>query len=162
MLSTTSTPFIYVKKLIHLIYIAVPLGIVLDQRCFHLSFLQEMKSPIHFQLPFVENDILLMDKTCQWTHHYNIGDWVIFISPTEPERLLLQRIVGKEGNWIYQPLHKEYRPIPKSHCWVEEFHTSIPDSSSYDSRHFGPISIGLIRGKVISIIWPPKHARWII
>lgn len=81
------------------------------------------------------------------------GDVVMFRSPLDPEKLVTKRVVGLQGDVII-PRKKSYPRsqalIPRNHLWVEgdnAFH-------SIDSNDFGPISQGLIVGKVVSILWP--------
>ncbi|KAJ7919152.1 signal peptidase I family protein [Mycena leptocephala] len=44
----------------------------------------------------------------------------------------------------------EHVEVPKGHIWV------MGDNAPYsrDSRHYGPVSMGLIRGKLYARIWP--------
>lgn len=43
--------------------------------------------------------------------------------------------------------------VPRGHCWV---HGDNLDNSR-DSRHYGPVPLGLIKGKVVARVWPdPK------
>lgn len=81
------------------------------------------------------------------------GDVIMFHSPSDPEKLMTKRVVGLQGDVII-PRNKSYPRnqalIPRNHLWVEgdnSFH-------SIDSNDFGPISQGLVVGKVVSIIWP--------
>lgn len=83
-----------------------------------------------------------------------IGDVVMFRSPSDPERLLTKRVIGLQGDLIFprDPNYpKKTAVIPRNHVWVEgdnAFH-------SIDSNSFGPISQGLVEGKISTIIWPP-------
>lgn len=81
------------------------------------------------------------------------GDIIMFHSPSNPEKLMTKRVVGLQGDVII-PRSKAYPRaqalIPRNHLWVEgdnSFH-------SIDSNDFGPISQGLVVGKVISVLWP--------
>ena len=102
-------------------------------------------------------DIVLVQK-------YNIkkpgslsrGDIIMFRSPENPEKLLTKRVVGIQGDIIRPkspPYPKSEVKIPRNHFWVEgdnSFH-------SIDSNKFGPVSQGLVIGKVVTIIWPPSR-----
>jgi len=48
--------------------------------------------------------------------------------------------------------------VPRGHCWV------VGDNFDYsrDSRHFGPLPMGLIKGKVIAKAKPWNERRWIM
>jgi hypothetical protein len=106
--------------------------------------------------------IALMDKTCQITHRYTIGDLVMFISPIQPDQILIQRIVAKEGSYMYDMRFRDFRRIPHGHCWVQATSfTRKGENDKSDSYVFGPISIGLIQGRIKAIIWPLKDFRWI-
>jgi inner membrane protease subunit 1 len=47
--------------------------------------------------------------------------------------------------------------VPKGHCWV------VGDNMPYsrDSRHFGPLPMALIKGKVIAKVFPWSERGWI-
>lgn len=74
-------------------------------------------------------------------------------SPSDPEKLLAKRVIGVQGDTIIprDPKYpKEKALIPRNHLWVEgdnQFH-------SIDSNNFGPVSQGLVVGKVTNVIWP--------
>ncbi|CAK9441486.1 uncharacterized protein LODBEIA_P53540 [Lodderomyces beijingensis] len=85
------------------------------------------------------------------------GDIIMFRSPLDPDKLLTKRVIGVNGDRVYpkSPRYpKSEVKIPRNHLWVEgdnSFH-------SIDSNEFGPISKGLVVGKVVYIIWPAS--RW--
>ncbi|CAD5231386.1 unnamed protein product [Bursaphelenchus xylophilus] len=87
------------------------------------------------------------------------GDIVCSMSPVEPRVLLCKRIA-------YMPLDKieveqEYeaplRRVPPGHCFL------LGDNAdqSQDSRHIGPVPLGLVQVKVMARIWPPSRFGWI-
>lgn len=85
------------------------------------------------------------------------GDVVVMRSPQEPSRVLVKRIVGCAGD-VVKPRPTSRYPksqvkIPTSHVWVEGDYIH-----SMDSNYFGPISTGLIIGKVRWIVYP--FCRW--
>ncbi|KAJ0610820.1 putative signal peptidase I [Helianthus annuus] len=45
--------------------------------------------------------------------------------------------------------------VPEGHCWVEGDNSAF----SSDSRTYGPIPLGLIRGRVTHVIWPPQRMK---
>lgn len=98
-------------------------------------------------------------------------DIVLFKSPSDPDVVYCKRVkgVGRDtlnvGD-IYGATSTGtgtgtesdddgsfWTTVPKGHLWVEgdNFH-------SIDSRNFGPISDGLVIGRVSCVIWPPS--RW--
>lgn len=86
----------------------------------------------------------------------NYGDIIIFKSPTTPKKVYCKRIQGMEYDTVKTryPYPGNVCHIPKSHIWVEGDNAM----QSVDSNKFGPISTGLVIGKVTNVIWPPS--RW--
>lgn len=84
------------------------------------------------------------------------GDIIMFRSPMDPERLLTKRVIGVNGDTV-QPRKKSYPKkevkIPRGHFWVEGDNAM----HSIDSNEFGPISRGLVVGKVVFVLWPPSR-----
>lgn len=80
------------------------------------------------------------------------GDIVMLRSPYNPEKLLTKRIIGIQGDHIAprEEYPRRQATIPRNHLWVEgdnSFH-------SIDSNTFGPVSRGLVVGKVSRVLWP--------
>lgn len=86
-----------------------------------------------------------------------IGDVVVFISPKDPTITMVKRLVAMPGDVIQSVETGETKAIDDGHCWVE----GDNQQSSYDSNDFGQIPLGLIRGRVFCIIWPPTRIRTI-
>lgn len=85
----------------------------------------------------------------------HVGDVVLLRSPKNPDRILVKRVLGVEGDEIItrSPYPRPTAKIPASHLWVEGdnvFH-------SIDSNTFGPISVGLVLGKATHVIFPFKR-----
>lgn len=81
----------------------------------------------------------------------HVNDIVYVRCPTDPERLLIKRVKGMQGDMIktcevpFQKYPKRFVKVPANHVWIEgdnNFH-------SIDSNDFGPVSIGLIEAKVV-------------
>lgn len=85
----------------------------------------------------------------------NRGDIVTLIDPSDPDAVLIKRVLGVAGDYVKSlSYRKKIVHIPKGHCWVE----GDNHSHSHDSNSFGPVSLGLIQGKATHVVWPPK--RW--
>lgn len=98
------------------------------------------------------------------------GDVVMITSPNSPNMTFVKRVCAIGGQYVHPrilniegtpPILKDLNlkrnidnetliEIPRNHIWVE----SDDPYHGLDSNYFGPISIGLIQGKVISVIWP--------
>ena len=80
------------------------------------------------------------------------GDLVTYISPLDPTRVVCKRLIGLPGDVVcVDPTGRlapstEHVVIPKGHVWF------IGDNAemSRDSRQYGPVSMGLIRGKLVA------------
>lgn len=85
------------------------------------------------------------------------GDVVVLRSPSDPNKVLIKRIIACGGDNIKprdaSNYPKQQLKIPPSHLWVEGDYVH-----SQDSNDFGPISSGLVMGKARYILWPPS--RW--
>lgn len=88
------------------------------------------------------------------------GQVVTLRSPTEPDKILVKRIVALEGDLVIpRPGAKSSTkvPIPTGHVWVE----GDNQNGSTDSNYFGPIPAGLIRGNVQCICFPFTRCSWV-
>lgn len=101
------------------------------------------------------NDYILISR---WYAHFSDmcpGDIVISNRPDNKNCYQIKRIIAVEGEFINTPRFKQgHILIPRGHCWLEGDNSK----SSLDSNSFGPISLGLIKGKATHVIWPPS--RW--
>lgn len=94
------------------------------------------------------------------TSNLKVNDIVLLKSPFDPSKILCKRVKALSLDTIKCDANKDANSndnstmlIPRGHVWVEG-----DNIHSVDSRNFGPISEGLIVGKVLFIIWPPQ--RW--
>ncbi|XP_062096846.1 mitochondrial ATP-independent inner membrane protease subunit 1a-like isoform X1 [Humulus lupulus] len=86
------------------------------------------------------------------------GDIVLVRSPLHPTLVVTKRLIGLEGDsvsYVVEPGKSDRTDtivVPKGHVWVEGDNIY----ASRDSRNFGPVPYGLLEGKFIWRIWPPK------
>ncbi|PWA75100.1 Mitochondrial inner membrane protease subunit 2 [Artemisia annua] len=99
------------------------------------------------------DDHVLVEKCCLADYKFSHGDVVVFSSPSNYKEKNLKRIIAMSGDWINRPHSYDMVKIPEGHCWVE----GDNPTNSMDSRSFGPIPLGLIRGRVTHIVWPPQR-----
>lgn len=84
-------------------------------------------------------------------------------SPTHPEKLAVKRVIGLEGDTVQTkaPYPIPLAEVPVGHVWVEG--DNRDGRKTLDSNYYGPISMGLISGKVTHVLWPWKSCgaiRW--
>ncbi|XP_047083581.1 mitochondrial inner membrane protease subunit 2-like [Lolium rigidum] len=72
--------------------------------------------------------------------------------PSDHKKDFVKRLIALPGEWIRIPVSQKIIKVPAGHCWVEGDNAD----RSWDSRSFGPIPLGLIKGRVTHIIWPPS------
>ncbi|CAK9165573.1 unnamed protein product [Ilex paraguariensis] len=99
------------------------------------------------------DDYVLVEKWCLEKYKFSHGDIVVFCSPSDHKKKYIKRITALAGDWISTPYSYDSFKIPDGHCWV----VGDNSASSVDSRSFGPIPLGLIRGKVTHTVWPPQR-----
>ncbi|BFZ55761.1 hypothetical protein PYCC9005_002802 [Savitreella phatthalungensis] len=104
-------------------------------------------------------DWCLIDK---WRHARGkgvaVGDLVVVAKPGLTDVYVLKRVIGMPGDVVLlDPTvsMNEYIKVPEGHVWIVG--DNLPHST--DSRHYGPVSMGLIRGRAVAIVYP--EFRWI-
>ncbi|KAJ2552538.1 hypothetical protein EV175_003272 [Coemansia sp. RSA 1933] len=102
-------------------------------------------------------DVVLVDKCVKGGLSYRAlkrGDIVSFVSPANPDRVVIKRIIGLPHDCVVPRSNPNaYVRIPIGHCWVEgdeSFHSN-------DSNMFGPLPIALITSRAIMPVWPPSR-----
>ena len=83
------------------------------------------------------------------------GSIYTFRHPNEPEKVIVKRVVGEEGDQFWS--QGRAISVPRGHIWIE----GDNEHQSEDSRHYGPIPSGLVIGKAHGIIWPPTRCQWL-
>lgn len=74
----------------------------------------------------------------------------------------IKRIVGLEGDVVRtrKPFPDPYIQVPWGHIWVEG---DAEAGHTLDSNTYGPVSIGLVTGRITHILYPLQRAgpvRW--
>ncbi|MCD7449017.1 hypothetical protein HAX54_048100 [Datura stramonium] len=103
-------------------------------------------------------DVLLVEHLSPLLDKLGPGDIVLVRSPVNPRRTVTKRILGMEGDsvtFLVDPARSDRYitvKVPKGHVWIQGDNIYL----SKDSRQLGPIPCGLILGKVLYRVWPPK------
>ncbi|KAF2771922.1 LexA/Signal peptidase [Teratosphaeria nubilosa] len=93
-----------------------------------------------------------------WWRRHNLrnnlqrGDVVRFYSPYHPDKEAVKRIIALPGDTVI--LDRKRRPcrVPEGHVWIEGDNWR----ATRDSNTYGPISMSLVNGKAVQIVWPLK------
>ncbi|KAH7435801.1 hypothetical protein KP509_06G080300 [Ceratopteris richardii] len=117
-------------------------------------------------ISLLKGDVVFYEKISAPAYKYCRGDVVVLRSPTDPDQLMVKRLIAMQGDWVNVPGSHEIHQIPKGRCWVEGDNGNL----SLDSRNFGPIPLGLVKGRVtikiplglvkgrVTIkVWPPHR-----
>ncbi|CAG0918600.1 unnamed protein product [Notodromas monacha] len=106
------------------------------------------------------NDVVLTEHYTPLWRRPQQGDVVIVRSPRNPNQFICKRVVAVPGEKIPGQLKHLVKfvsseKVPKGKVWLE----GDNKSNSTDSKNYGPVPIGLIRGRAIATIWPPSAVQ---
>jgi mitochondrial inner membrane protease subunit 1 len=87
-----------------------------------------------------------------WPNSLARGDLITLTSPLDPSRVICKRVAGLPGDIVcvdptgLKAPSTEHVVVPKGHVWL------IGDNAAVarDSRDYGPVSMALIRGKLVA------------
>jgi len=101
----------------------------------------------------LSRDWILIKRWHIDNYYLQKDDIISFESPRDPGIFMIKRVKALENETIYDTIKQKETQIPKGHVWVE----GDNKRASYDSRHFGYVARGLITGRALYVIWPPKR-----
>lgn len=104
-----------------------------------------------------------------WVNMWRAGEGVkrgmvvVYRSPANPERFVVKRIIGLEGDTVITkpPYPFTQEDVPFGHVWMEG--DQLDGNKTMDSNRVGPVSKSLIVGRVEGVVWPWRKAgriRW--
>ncbi|KAJ2491618.1 hypothetical protein IWW37_002185 [Coemansia sp. RSA 2050] len=147
------------RKAVLAVAVAAPIAIFVTDNIMSLQMIsgRSMQPALNPDSNRLWKDVVLMDRMVQGEmapRRLQRGDVVTLVSPSDPDLLLVKRIVAMPHDCVV-PLGKpnSFVRVPKGHCWVEgdeSFHSG-------DSSSFGPVSLALIRGRALTPVWPPSR-----
>lgn len=135
--------------------------IILFSDCYQVSKVQGHSMRPTLNPTDSQNDWVLIKKW-KFMKNLKVNDIVLIKSPIDCNISLCKRIKAVEGDRIVVPQFSEFGKlihlktivIPKGHVWIQG-----DNVHSLDSKNFGPISKGLIEGRIIKVIWPPRRVN---
>ncbi|USP78397.1 hypothetical protein yc1106_05671 [Curvularia clavata] len=106
-----------------------------------------------------------------------VGDVITYTHPMFPHEHGCKRVIGMPGDFVsvitpgrrdtdieaddvdgkWASVREEVIRVPEGHCWVQGDNLEW----SRDSRLFGPLPLGLVKSKVLAVIWPLREAKWV-
>eukprot|EP00636_Phaeomonas_parva_P003559 CAMPEP_0118876170 /NCGR_PEP_ID=MMETSP1163-20130328/16973_1 /TAXON_ID=124430 /ORGANISM="Phaeomonas parva, Strain CCMP2877" /LENGTH=280 /DNA_ID=CAMNT_0006811763 /DNA_START=209 /DNA_END=1051 /DNA_ORIENTATION=+ len=104
-----------------------------------------------------EGSIVFVSSWAQHRREIEVGDIVIAKSPTVPGQMVCKRVCGKGGDVVHTKSRfgTQLIRVPDHYVWL------LGDNRdrSLDSRSYGPLPRGMIKGKVVFQAWPINE-RW--
>ncbi|TFK89613.1 LexA/Signal peptidase [Polyporus arcularius HHB13444] len=125
----------------------------------HVATISSVQGPSMIPTMANEGEIALELKWIN-VHKLARGDLITYASPLDPSRPVCKRVLGLPGDVVCVDPTGTYAPstehvvVPKNHLWVSGDNLAY----SRDSRVYGPIPMGLVRGKLYARVWPLRDA----
>ena len=156
-LAGTILPAVVIALLIHLFLVQAT-----------RVFGQSMEPNIH------ENQRLVVEKLSYRIHGPQRGDVIVLHDPTDPDELLIKRIVGLPGERITvadgrvdvddallpEPYLNQATEGATCSWVVPPLHVFVMGDNrgaSRDSRSFGPVPLDMLLGQAVFRYWPPDQ-----
>eukprot|EP00455_Lapot_gusevi_P004336 TRINITY_DN1179_c0_g3_i5.p2 TRINITY_DN1179_c0_g3~~TRINITY_DN1179_c0_g3_i5.p2 ORF type:complete len:134 (-),score=12.14 TRINITY_DN1179_c0_g3_i5:144-545(-) len=100
-------------------------------------------------------EVVLLNRLPRY-RDFKRGDVVALVHPTQPEMMITKRIIGLPHDIIRTAPHSSNTVIlPEGFIWVEGDNAE----HSVDSRHFGPVPLGLVQGRIEFVVFPFHRFR---
>ncbi|TLS26185.1 hypothetical protein PpBr36_04505 [Pyricularia pennisetigena] len=107
----------------------------------------------------VVGDAAVINRTYRRGRNICVGDIVAYDIPVEKKDTGMKRVIGMPGDYVLinspESGSSEMIQVPPGHCWLVG--DNIP--ASRDSRHYGPVPLALIHGKVVGKWFPWKSFK---
>lgn len=74
----------------------------------------------------------------------------------------MKRITALPGDVVEtkEPYPMGVEEVPVGHVWVEGEHPQSREKS-YDSNFYGPVSMSLVVGRAVGVVWPWERRGWV-
>lgn len=160
------------REIIETVILALVIALVIRTWVVEVYRVQglSMESTLHHGERVLVNKFLYA-----WVRSPRPGDIVVFRYPRQPDRDFIKRVVGVAGDKVEIKAGRVYvngRQLPEAptvRASDQDFPVAtVPENSvwvlgdnrnnSEDSRYFGEVPLGNIRGEAFFRIWPPLRA----
>eukprot|EP00879_Flechtneria_rotunda_P006819 GHRR01007163.1.p1 GENE.GHRR01007163.1~~GHRR01007163.1.p1 ORF type:complete len:169 (+),score=19.12 GHRR01007163.1:226-732(+) len=101
-------------------------------------------------------DWILVEKlTIKLQRLYTRGEVVVLWAPDNPHQQIIKRLLALEGDTILEDKQQgSWVEVPQGRCWIEGDNAAMSNDSK---SAYGPVSLGLLEGRVTYIVWPPSR-----
>ncbi|XP_037082495.1 mitochondrial inner membrane protease subunit 1-like [Pollicipes pollicipes] len=97
------------------------------------------------------HDVIVTEKISPLRQRIAAGDIVVVRSPSSPRHNICKRVTAVAGERVGA---RGQHLVPRGHLWLEGDNAA----NSNDSRSFGAVPAGLVRGRALLKLWPPGDA----
>ena len=99
-----------------------------------------------------DGGVYLLERNSIRRHEVTEGDVVVSKSPESPTEFVCKQVTGLEGSVMpcSRPEGATYKYVPRGYVWLE----GVNKGCSNDSRHYGPVPIGLLKGRIFFQLYP--------
>ncbi|XP_003747870.2 mitochondrial inner membrane protease subunit 1 [Galendromus occidentalis] len=91
-----------------------------------------------------DGDIIVIEKISAIRNSFKRDDIVVCRSPSEPDSYLCKRLIGLPGDILTSP-DIGSQEVPRGRVWLQGDNYN----NSHDSKDFGPVPMGLLKGRAI-------------
>jgi mitochondrial inner membrane protease subunit 1 len=118
-----------------------------------VGFLSSPSGPSMLPTVSIFGDWYIMERiTYSYLRPPDLGDLIVVTSPTDPKKWILKRVLGLSGDTVFKDPQSRLESVlvPPGTLWI----CGDNLSNSHDSRDFGPVSMGLIQGRLWMRLYP--------
>jgi len=171
-LSTLPSPVRRTFRVLRILAPIVPIGIFFSEHVLQVMWVRGPSMTPYLNENYAEmstrSDMVLVNMW-QWasgwpwerSRRLERGMVVTFRSPANPSHIAVKRVIALPGDRVTtrEPCLKPSQIVPFNHVWLEG---DVDDPrKTLDSNTYGPVSISLITGRVVAVLWPRmRMLKW--
>ena len=99
------------------------------------------------------DDVLIIERISIRLQKLKKGDIIISKCPSKPKQHICKRVIGLPGDKVQNGI-----TVPNGHVWLEGDNSN----NSTDSRVYGPVPQGLLRGRALCKILPLRDISFLV
>ncbi|EED19414.1 mitochondrial inner membrane protease subunit Imp2, putative [Talaromyces stipitatus ATCC 10500] len=162
----------WTARVLRVIAPIVPIGIFFSEHVLQIMWVSgPSMTPYlneNYEQTHTESDVILVNlwpwgSMWPWnmTRRLERGMVVTFRSPANPSNIAIKRVIALPGDRVTtrEPCPRPSQIVPFNHVWLEG--DADDPKKSLDSNTYGPVSINLITGSVVAVLYPRmRRLKW--